>query len=172
MPAPKEAADQSRKFGFKESREQYEQRKKQEKQVKWNEKLAKEDLGKLQAELESLDRARFLAPQQNERKRLVLRMIRDMQPAEDREPEVAAPVAARAPSPAESDSDDDVLFAKGTTTNDEHRRLFVPRSIRKKPEETKPPEEKTAEQMAHEAEKELLAAVGGDEDVDAFLDSL
>lgn len=170
MSTSKEAADQSRKFGFKETREQYQQRKRQEKQLKWTEKLSKEDLGKLQMELESLKRARFLAPQQNERKRLVHRMIRDLEAAENKEPEEETPVVATTPSAVDSDSDEDIFFTKGTLTNDEHKRLFIPRSIRKKPEEKKC--EKTAQQLAEEAERELLAAVHNDDDLDSFLNSL
>ncbi|AYU78675.1 hypothetical protein conserved [Leishmania donovani] len=170
MPTSKEAADQSRKFGFKETREQYQQRKRQEKQLKWTVRLSREDLGKLKIELESLKRARFLAPQQNERKRLVQRMIRDLEAAENKEPEEETPVVATTPPAVDSDSDDDIFFAKGTLVNDEHKRLFIPRSIRRKPEEKNC--EKTAQQLAGEAEKELLAAVHDDDDIDSFLDSL
>ncbi|CAG9573645.1 conserved hypothetical protein [Leishmania major strain Friedlin] len=170
MSTSKEAADQSRKFGFKESREQYQQRKRQEKQLKWTERLSKEDLGKLRIELDSLKRARFLAPQQNERKCLVHRMIRDLEAAENKEPKEETPVVATMPSALDSDSDDDIFSGKGTLTNDEHKRLFIPRSVRKKPEEKKC--EKTAQQLAGEAERELLAAVHDDDDLDSFLDSL
>ncbi|GET88451.1 hypothetical protein, conserved [Leishmania tarentolae] len=170
MSASKDTADQSRKFGFKETREQYRERKKQEKQLKWTERLSKEDLGKLQIELESLKRARFLAPQQNERKRLVLRMIRELEAAESKEAEKEEPAVVTTPSVVESDSDDDIFLADGRMTHDEDKRLFIPRSIRRKPEDKKI--EKTPHQLAEEAERELLADVQGDEDIDSFLDSL
>lgn len=173
MSSAKPPLDQSRKFGFKETREQYEQRKKQEKQSKWAERLGKENLDKLQAELASLERARFLAPQQNERKRLVQRMIKDLEVGDENVATSETPVAEQAAPPADSDSDDELLFARGTATNDENIRLFVPRSIRRKAEEKAPEEEKkTVEQLAEEAEKELLAAAGSGDDLDAYLDSL
>ncbi|KAG5502536.1 hypothetical protein JIQ42_05417 [Leishmania sp. Namibia] len=171
MSTSKEAVDQSRKFGFKETREQYQQRKKQERHLKWMEKLSKEDLGKLHTELESLNRARFLAPQQNERKRLVHRMIRDLEATNNKKPEKEAPLTVSTPSTTDSDSDDDLFLAKGAVTSDEHRRLFVPRSILRKQEEKKPVE-KTAQQLADEAEENLLAALHEDDDLDSFLDSL
>lgn len=168
----KSAAEQSRRFGFKETREQYEHRKKQEKQTKWNEKLSKESLGKLREELDSLERARFLAPQQNERKRLVLRMVKDLE-AKDKPVKEEEPVVKKeAPPPPDSDSDDDLIFSRSATTHDEDKQLFVPRALRKKEEVTAVEVTKTEQQVAEEAEKELLAAREGDNDLDAFLDAL
>ncbi|KAG5479522.1 hypothetical protein LSCM1_04788 [Leishmania martiniquensis] len=171
MPPSKEVADQSRKFGFKETREQFQQRKRQERDLKWKEKLSREDLSKLRLELESLSRARFLAPQQNERKRLVHRMIQDLEAISNKEPEKEAPLTASTLSPVDSDSDDDLFLARGTATSDEHRGLFVPRSIRRKQVEKKP-EKKTPQEIAEEAEKKLLATLQDDHDLDSFLDSL
>ncbi|CAJ1012128.1 hypothetical protein Q4I28_007441 [Leishmania naiffi] len=168
MSASKKTTDHSRKFGFKETREQYQQRKKQEKHLKWTEKLSKENIGKLHTELESLKRARFLAPQQNERKRLVHRMIQDLEATENKEPE-EAPAVAPTPSIVDSDSDDDLFFSKRTTTNDENKRLFVPRSIRRKVEKKKT--ERTTQQLADEAERELLTAQHDNDDIDSFLNS-
>ncbi|KAG5505836.1 hypothetical protein JKF63_05172 [Porcisia hertigi] len=171
MATSKGSADQSRKFGLKESREQYQQRRKEEKHLKWTNKLSKEDLGKLQTELDSLNRARFLAPQQNERKRLVQRMIRDLEATENEKSEVM-PTVAPTQSTVDSDSDDDLLFSKDTVTNDEHKRLFVPRSVRRKPEIKPSEEKKSSQRLAENAEKELLAAVHDDDNTESFLDSL
>lgn len=173
MSTSKGIADQARRFGFKETREQYESRKKQEKQLKWDEKLSKENLSKLREELDSLERARFLAPQQNERKRLVSRMIRDLE-AKNKPTAVEERVEKTEPQPApDSDSDDDdFLFSRKSGAPDENKRLFVPRNLRKK-EEVNPAETTTTvQQTAEEAEKELLASRQDDDDLDAFLDAL
>ncbi|KPA78401.1 hypothetical protein ABB37_06510 [Leptomonas pyrrhocoris] len=172
MSAPKGSVDQSRKFGFKESREQYEHRRKQEKQAKWDEKLSKENLNKLREELESLERARFLAPQQNERKRLVSRMIKDLE-ARYKPTKEVVPTLQKEPSPPQdSDSEDDILFSRNTTIHDEDKRLFIPRTLRKKEEAKRVDVADNAQQTAEEAEKELLAAREDDSDLDAFLDTL
>jgi phage-related minor tail protein len=175
MSNSKTGVDQSRRFGFKESREQYEHRKKQEKQTKWIHKLSKENVCKLREELDSLERARFLTPQQNERKRLVTRMLRDLEaknkPVEDMKP----PLKKEHSPPKDSDSDDDdgdFLFSRSASTSDEDKRLFVPRKLRKREEVKTVGAVKTAQQIAEEAEKELLAAQDKDDDLDAFLDAL
>lgn len=172
MSSSKNAADQSRRFGFKETREQYEHRKKQEKQTKWDEKLSKENLSKLREELDSLERARFLAPQQNERKRLVSRMIKDLE-AKNKPTAEVEPAVQKEPLPSQnSDSDDDFLFAGGVSAHDEDKRLFIPRTLRKKEEPKKIEPVETTKQTAEEAEKALLEALKGNEDFDTFLDTL
>lgn len=172
MSSSKNAADQSRRFGFKETREQYEHRKKQEKQTKWDEKLSKENLSKLREELDSLERARFLAPQQNERKRLVSRMIKDLE-AKNKPTAEVEPAGQKEPLPSQnSDSDDDFLFAGGVSAHDEDKRLFIPRTLRKKEEPKKTEPVETTKQTAEEAEKALLEALKGNENFDTFLDTL
>lgn len=172
MSSTKGSADQTRRHGFKETKEQYELRRKQEKQLKWDEKLSRESLDKLNKELDSLERATFLAPQQNERKRLVVRMVRDLE-ARAKPVTEAEPVAAKESSPPpDSDSDDDFLFSSSAITRDEDKQLFVPRKLRRKEEPVVAEAPKTAQQTAEDAERELLEAGDAEENLDAFLDSL
>ncbi|ORC84142.1 uncharacterized protein TM35_000481030 [Trypanosoma theileri] len=73
------SSDEARRHGFRLTKKELEDRRKSEKIRKWNERLDREDIVKLRAELDSLNRATFLAPHQCERKRLVERLIRDLE---------------------------------------------------------------------------------------------
>lgn len=172
MSNAKSSVDQNRRFGFKETKEQYELRRKQEKQSKWEEKLNRESLDKLRKELDSLERATFLAPQQNERKRLVVRMVRDLEAREKPVTEEKPAAAKEKSPPPDSDSDDDFLFSSSAITRDEDKQLFIPRKLRKKEEPVVAETAKSAQQVAEEAERELLVAREDDDEIDAFLDTL
>lgn len=173
-----------RKFGFKESREDREKRLRDEKQQKWQTKLDRESLEKLQTELYSLERSTFLAPQQKERKRLVERMVSGLlkqKEIADRHDALLAAEAedtndgtAQAPL-SETDSDDDIYGVNvadaftGTTDVE----AFVPRTVKSRRIEERQECAKDDTDDRLKAEQDLLTAMGNDDDdLDGFLDAL
>lgn len=172
-----------RKFGFAETKGQRETRIREEKQQKWRQRLERENLDKLQKELESLRRAEFLTPPQRERKRYVEKAVHDLLSQQLPNPEKPSPAEAQGkPSCAseptgENDSDDDGevfgvsiadTFGGATDVG-----MFVPRSVKvRRVEKTA----KTSDCLdsATAAEQEILSAFakGDDGEFDAFLDSL
>ncbi|ESL05964.1 hypothetical protein TRSC58_06369 [Trypanosoma rangeli SC58] len=71
--------EERRLHGFRVSKRGAVEGRRAERRRVWEEKLDRADFVKLQTELGSLSRAVFLTPQQNERKRLVGRMVRDLE---------------------------------------------------------------------------------------------
>ncbi|KAH8616559.1 hypothetical protein ERJ75_000457700 [Trypanosoma vivax] len=135
-----EASEQKR-FGFKRTRKEVLQLRKIEKQHKWDIALDRCDISRLRNEFEELRRASFRAPRQNERKRLIERMIHDIEKRktcadnEDkrREPLVSAATEKSSGLPC-GDSDDtllpsciDISLPVAFAAKPDH---FVPRTVR------------------------------------------
>ncbi|EPY28092.1 hypothetical protein STCU_05305 [Strigomonas culicis] len=166
----------SRKHGFKETREEREEREKSEKAIKWNAKLDKEDVVKLEKELESLRRATFLTPQQKKRQRLVERLVTDLNRREginkknstindhDDVPDNSVSVSDY------SDDETDTIPLEVFTAGQRSADVFVPRSvrIRKEIHLRKPVSVSTAELE----EQKILQATRETSDMEDFLDSL
>ncbi|KAG8346941.1 hypothetical protein TRVL_02245 [Trypanosoma vivax] len=72
-------ASEQRRFGFKSTRKEVLQLRKIEKQHRWDTTLDRCDISRLRGELEELSRASFRAPHQNERKRMIERMLHDIE---------------------------------------------------------------------------------------------
>ncbi|CCW62908.1 unnamed protein product [Phytomonas sp. EM1] len=158
-----------RKHGFKESRTERQERLKQEKQLKWVTKLQKEDLGKLERELDSLMRAEFLSPQQKERKRLVEKMVNTLRKINDDEKvPVTEPVLSSSPSSVVNE--DFMMIVEDKENEPSDALIFVPRSFKSKRRNVEEIPEST---KAKKAEKLLLeAAAEDDDDQEAFFASL
>lgn len=175
-------ADQKRRFGFKETREEREKRLSAEKQLKWHERLAKEDLAKLEKELDSLHRASFLAPQQKERLRLVERMVSDLRALRatnsHQNDNAATPTVVEAEkTPVISDSDEDSLLGENGDEGGSGGRVdatvFVPRTLRRVKRSATRTEKDGSDINAARAESELLAGnTNSTKEIDSFLESL
>ncbi|CCW70392.1 unnamed protein product [Phytomonas sp. Hart1] len=159
----------TRKHGFKESRTERKMRLKHEKEEKWGNKLQKEDLSKLAKELDSLVRAKFLSPQQKERKRLVEKMINSLEKKnEDEKEPLQSPVLSSSQS---SVFEEDLIFKADDNEKETHDALsFLPRCFKSR---RKNVDEIPELSKSQQAEKQLLEAVAADDDdQEAFLASL
>lgn len=158
---------QKRKFGFKESREDLKKRLQSEKKEKWRKKLSQEDHGKLSSELKCLCKAVFLSPPQKERKRLVEKMLREMNSEKQTsiENENEKKMSIHEPEDEEKEDDFSVVYENFRERRND---FFVPRSLRK--EETK---NKSLKEVAEVAEKEILETCDQESgDLDDFLNNL
>ncbi|KEG11971.1 hypothetical protein DQ04_02101050 [Trypanosoma grayi] len=179
------SVDERRLHGFRLTKKEVEERRRAEKLRKWNEKLEQSDLVKLKKELDSLHQARFLAPQQNERKRLVERMIRDLERRELKccsedggadEKQVDFPKRERSVSSSSSDDCEGLLVSSHVVRSEANSfpanaHHFLPRALRKRRCEGAV-EENNRKHDAKVAEATLLSnnTVGGE--LEEFFDSL
>ncbi|RNF10927.1 hypothetical protein TcG_09327 [Trypanosoma cruzi] len=174
--------EQQRLHGFRLSKKEIEERNKIEQRRKWNEKLERVDVVKLRTELESLNRASFLTPQQNERKRLVSRMVSDLEQrarvASDMQKESQLDPQCRNLSISTSSSEDyDDLFGRArvdSTVRDSFpTKAFqlLPRSLRKRNNEGAliAGGDKKRAKMAEDA---LLSSSTVGDNIEEFFDSL
>eukprot|EP00796_Vickermania_ingenoplastis_P010124 gene10124-7088_t len=160
--------EQKRKFGFKETREERNEREDQEKKDRWKRRLEKENQKKLLLELDSLNRAAFLSPHQRERKCLVERMIRDLA-AENKSTVKSGNQQGNNPvleSGNQAEDEEESIFEKFSEARTD---IFRPRILRRKETFSRSPEN-----VAKDAEKKLLDLAKSirEEDLDDFFDTL
>ncbi|CAD2221073.1 hypothetical protein ADEAN_000860400 [Angomonas deanei] len=159
--------DLSRRHGVKKTRADRDAEEKERKKNIWEAKLNKENLEKLLLELVSLEKAKFLSPAQKERKRLVEKMVADLEKREkaakggDDEKEERESTA--------SEEEPVSFFSDGFTDKASlDTRTFVPRAIKRKKTEAV----SAADLIAIEERKLLAASNSAEQDDNDFLDSL
>lgn len=158
---------QKRKFGFKESREDIKKRLQNEKKEKWKKKISKEDPAKLTIELESFLRASYLSPPQKERKRLVEKMLQEMNSTKERSDTEENKISFITAPPKEEEKENDLALVYANFSEGRND-LFIPRSIRK--DEKK---QVSGDDLAKIAEKDILKTYDNDDgELDDFLNSL
>lgn len=159
--------EQKRKFGFKESRDDLKKRLQSEKKEKWRKKISQEDHGKLNSELKCLCKAAFLSPPQKERKRLVEKMLREMN-SEKQTPIVSENEKELNILEPEDEKKEDDFSVVYDNFREGRNDIFVPRSLRK--EETK---KKSLKEVAEVAERQILETCDHESgDLDDFFRNL
>ncbi|RNE97812.1 uncharacterized protein Tco025E_09447 [Trypanosoma conorhini] len=174
--------EERRRHGFRVSKREIEERRRVEKRRKWDERLDRADLVRLQTELGSLNRAVFLTPQQGARKRLLGRMVRDLEQRTraasggGREPQLGP--RCREPSASSSSADDgDGLFDRtrveaAVRDNPPTKAIqLLPSSLRRRCNNGEVVGG-GARKRARMAEEALLSSDTVGDNVEEFLDSL